>query len=1596
MEHEDRLFELKETIANQGKLLKHSSTNESLRRRCSDLILQGTQSLLLSWEKSSSIKPLPCGLIRQVFSLLLLELGPGDAQVRSWLLLTLCQLESTDGRQLLLDALPWFMTADIKQKEENTKIVLSVFRDVLVKDPKALLPIISCLSSLPLSENGRVEAWNVALASLPTVDEIDLPALVQSFLRNVTGVVDAAKALQAIREETHLLEKSDEANGMDQIPLVSLAILNSLLDRAKGRIICEAYIDILQKVTRQVCKEPMPSHNYNESLLPFTCVDMMVLLSLYLDSEFKSTIEAVIDSLVCNGAFPFPCIETVSTMIVQRHKFGEPISVLQERLLPSLQALVIFLLLAPIRINNLTITALGDTRDLILSLHRRQDRDRQEELLRCIFKLSDELSQVLSDGIYDQTRRLRIRNRRLLKQKQERLILTTEVIHEILVKISNKFPSTLSRFKNQLMERLTTESEVSIDATEKVSEILANLTEASSSGQAGIDSTDLMMLLQKLLFTSSFRQKNANLSPNDNDINIARIIRGFILAKQLIMRPSLSASDKECLYMWIQQLLHPSNRRTVHPLIGSLGLKFLLTWKQLHGDQEASLSLFSTVRMLVANTGLVQLLSHFLQHKKNETRTVRVYCKMPSFYLPPVSDVMNRVREKKRELVLCIDSFLRIRGISRPQCWLAELQWIFELVDTYLELGRNESRYTRNGHLHTIQPRKLTGWTPDGWLEASLELPALSLSLGNQVGDSEKFLSLFETFTFDLKNSHSRSTKDATKELIATLLKYDDGLELKSFLNGLLRFSCGVAFGAGLSIAILQNAHRHFESNADFDIKERKLTQYQLLKIFDLKKKLQLISAVLDVVSDELYRFAIAEPMCGHGKTKIFEYEGNFELSASVDADDDHAGERYRSPQLLQLKDDVDAGVKSVDTMNGFLFRSNTYRIGHDVLYRSLTQGHDDDTIDSFLHCKEPSSEASHSANLIIELRLHVLKQLHQMVEPKSLETALNTAITFVPSERTCSQIMQAASRLSLVLPKYRREHFNRGIEQELTQLAFLMAAYLLWCQDLLIQQQNTFLNAFAKHFVTSLDDTAKSAMYDGSEHRNVQEQTGQKLLFHLHICDDQLTANIFLDMLGVLSLQNSELVEHTTIACWRALHTVYTVQSQDDENHLPHVFLVVTDSLMRKNAYENTTAKLPTQALLAFIVRASSNSSKEYLENASTRNTLLILWALLTQPTCFEGGEFELLSKLTDELERFLFPNESRQGKEVKKAKVTFKSSLPGLSDSTLGFFFDMFLNLSVATFAITSPVNAENGEGRKEPYRKILTCLRLFSRLLDIFSVCSHRLPRRLGALMINSCHQVLNLCHFHIIGCVNWRNKQPLLTTAERKVGTHDAGSIHYIEDLLKEITASGVGRIMLFCEKIRTSSLTGRVATTIDGAHLETEKEIYSARLKRIAALLQSAERAMGRIRAVASAHNLVPPRVEYKQVSTAVSSGQGKSAKVDSNDKGFHEISWETLNDTPAKQAYSMKKKRRVSTLLMEKDVCNAEEKSWQMKTNGVQGATLLVESDDELLETGSDHQSRGDNFSDGFGVSGEWFDKKLSENDDDSLELESNSLFDVS
>jgi len=1594
MDHEERLTELKEIVASQGKLLKLPSVNEGLRRRCSALLLQATHTFLISWEKSSTKNELPNGLILQVFSLLVSQLGPGDSQVRTWLLTTLPELESTDGRQLLLDVLPWFMEFDLKQKEEATEAILLVFREILVKDPKILLPVIGCLSSLPLSERGHAEAWNVALASLPVADETDLPVLVKSLLCNVTDDTNATKALHAIREETRLLEDSGDDCGRDQIPLVSLVVVNALKDRNNGRLLSETYTAILQQVSLNARKVPKPHPRQNEKQASFCLLDMMVLLNLYHEPTFKFTISKVIDELIFIDKFPFQCMESLLNLTIHCDKRGQQTTVIQDCISLPLQSFALFLILSPARVSPLSASMLVETRHFVTGLHRRLDRDRQEELVRSMLYLSNESSQVLSnrrDGLINKDR---TRRRGNLHQNHGNLLVTIETVHHILMEIGKSSPASLSKFKYFLMELLTTESDVSTLVTKHVCELLAILMEPVHFSQNGIDSTELMILLQKLLFMSSFRQK-MNLSGNDDGRNIARIIRGLILANELVKSSSLSSTDKECMHQWIEQLLLPSNRRTVCPSLGRQGLQFLLSWKQVHDNHDSYKSVFNTIRMIMANTGLVQLLSHYSQTRADRKKSVLVYSRLPGFF-SSACEGNNNHKRKTRELVLCIDTFLRFRGTSSPKSWLTEVTWIFDLVNAYLELGRNESANAHTLLSGNIPKRKSVGWTPDGWLEASIELPSLLFILSNLNEDNEGNSVVLEAFNFDLNDLHKAIDKKATKEMVEILLKSKNGCNLEKIGDGFLRFAAGVALAAGLSIAVLKNAHGHFET-AGYGERGKKLVQYQVMKILDLEMKAILVVDILVSISDALSRSVKTEASTDNGKSRPLENNGDPD-SLELPVKFHPKGAGVLSPQFQKLRDDIDAAVTSLNTIIDFLFHSKDSLMGHQILYDSLSHTNDDLVMNLFLSHNILPVELRLSANMVIEVRLRVLRHLCQNLgrNLKRQILDLNCSIgtrSLMPSDDIFARIMNTAAHLSMKLPAFRREHYTDGLDIEFSKLAALHATYLSMFREHFIHHREKCVGQFAQHFAAedNIEDITLDVVL-------VQHQAVQSLLFHLHSCDDQFTAMIFVDVLGLLALKDGSLVDLACDICWRALHTVFTVQSDDHLNQLPYTFLFATKTLLddRDKAEVSKVNHLAKHAIISSVARASTNSSKDYKENSVMGRWLLLLWALMIQPTCTEGRACSFISKLINELDRLLLSTSESNGKEQGKSEKGGKNHvllIPGLSSSALGFFVDVIANITVATLAIVPPANWNNGDESPEPFQHFLSYLRHFGRVLDLFRKYTKAFPRRSVVRILNSCQLILNLCQYHVIRCVEWRNMQPILTPAERRIGKYDPGSIKHLDCLLKQVAANGVGRITSFCDWARVGWRSSRavVEGNVSGPD-DINAWLYASHYKKFSALMHSTEKAMISLRSIALAHNLLPPTSEY-EFSASSDSMEEMTPKSDDTDDGFHEISWESMCAISTLQKRPKKKKRRVTPVLLEVDVgAMRTEFLIARKKTPLQDNTLIIKSDKEIIEGVVDDDSSGDSLGD-FEVSGGWGEIELSGSDDGSLTLENNTLF---
>lgn len=855
----DRLaLEFRESVDSNVRLLQIPTAREDVRRDCATHILHAVVSFLRSWDQLEDTSHFPSGIVREAFSTLLSEVGPGDAQVRATLLETISCLFVTESRQALLDALPWTMPVDAKELEGATRHVLETLRAILMEDSDALLPVLGCLSLLPLSEKGRAEAWNVALASLPIVSEADLPVLARTLLCHVTNEEGAARALRELRTEFKLVESADNEEDGDPIPLIAHVLLGAFRDDGNGKMLTKAYLDILRSVPTQ-----------DEGAV-FLVLDVIAILAFYNNPDVKSDVESMLDTWIQIKLFPFATFHLLLKVMCHSHRPGEPASVLNDRLVPSLLSLGIFLLLAPVRIGT-NVGRSADVHKFLVELHHSIDRDHQDEFVRCLLHLSDETSRYSVESTNIGKKRPLVRSRKQTGKasKYQGLGMTADSVHSILQDLAQTARSSVARFKHILVQRLTyVPTNSSVDdrrSTKQLCAILTCLVEpmvAESGSGIGIDASEVMILLQKLLFTASYSADKRS-THGESMGDVSRVICGLILATELVQSEVLNVGDRECIHQWVHRILLPSTRRTVDPEVGIYGLKFLSawsTWRQrvraddisgLSVHNEQTIDMFHNVKMILANTGLIQMLAPYLESRKNPNEVTLGYTKIPSSFLIYSIPLEKR---NKRDMVFCVNSFLRTSAMQSR--WDQMVKWVYDLVDTYLTMGRESTNPNA-----TTKTKGRTKWLPDGWLKASIELPNLNLVIEKasvKTKTSTELLSR-QLCAHDITFESVSFSKSACSEVASALCNEKTIDKVKGNIESVLRVTLSFILSIGLSAAVLRNTNAHLlslggaeacattkldtgsspdEAGSSRRIHEIvKLMQYQVMKLYDLKMK---------------------------------------------------------------------------------------------------------------------------------------------------------------------------------------------------------------------------------------------------------------------------------------------------------------------------------------------------------------------------------------------------------------------------------------------------------------------------------------------------------------------------------------------------------------------------------------------------------------------------------------------------------------------------------------------------------------------------------------------------------------------------------------
>ena len=540
----------------------------------------------------------------------------------------------------------------------------------------------------------------------------------------------------------------------------------------------------------------------------------------------------------------------------------------------------------------------------------------------------------------------------------------------------------------------------------------------------------------------------------------------------------------------------------------------------------------------------------------------------------------------------------------------------------------------------------------------------------------------------------------------------------------------------------------------------------------------------------------------------------------------------------------------------------------------------------------------------------------------------------------------------------------------------------------------------------------------DGS----VIDFTFNTFLDHLRICEDEATALELLDILSILSSGSFALTERALEACWRALHTVYTISHRavfgSKCNDLPRAFEV-------SSSFPGRT-QMVQRILTATIVKTVASEIKNSQDSAMLRHGVLLLWGLTAQsPSKTVYLSLDYLSKLTTELVEFLDgidcssslltsgdkPAQEKRERSQRLERRTKRdrphlSSITGLTLASFDSLFELLLHAAIASFAVSPHARTTeqrfDAKAGKSPFQHHHDMIQLISRILDVYISYFHLFPRRMLSIVLGACKHLLSTCLFQVEECVQWRNARPILSVEQKRAGVHDFGSIKFLEQLLQTFATWGAGKVMSVCQMIRQLSSP---SVESNGDEDEDFLAILPQNDKRFTTLMLAAQKTMDTLRDVASVHNLVPPKSDVVSLEKLSSEqAEKKGVAADDMDKGYHVLDWNesVLVENEEDRAKPKKKRRRVIPFLVSNRAqgVGTPESTDDIESRSRKRHPVIEEDECKSDDNGESQSARDDasqRSSDAFGVSGKWGDDKSDDAEEESssgsLELEVTNIF---
>eukprot|EP00980_Cylindrotheca_fusiformis_P024387 scaffold11809_cov128-Cylindrotheca_fusiformis.AAC.26 len=1520
------------------------SAEEQCLQQCSDVvgrrsfsigILEAVGSFLVSWSELEDTSGMPDAFIRKVLLNVIQVLGVGAPQLRDSLWNTFqSSWHAPECCEMVLQFLP--ATILPQTDKEDKERFLQLLKQVFDEDSRLVSPILDCLSTM--CKSGGLEKRHVfqfAYDKLPKEHESRIHLVIKTLVEHISNDRNAKAAVEAVRTEMRSIE---DTGSPARYIVPTCKLLIEAWNQGEDELFFNIYMTVLGGL----------GNNGMEDRLGV--VDVVVLLLSTRKVKIRHTTQIVMEWILSGSHLKS---ETISLFLCD-----EVWGSIGEELAEDLISISCILLTAPIRnpenidiaaawsfikhFMNCVFVAIGDS------------NESSRRLVTSMLLLTDEL--VL--GVNTATKTI------VGAATENSGVGEAEVFHgasseifDILSTNANQIPRTLARFKDRLFHQLLTtrSSRLHTDFTlRRLCALICNLEAATNDDGYSFETLPSVTALQRLLFSPP------SVFPSDRRHSIDRIRHGFLLAREILSHSRLQGTPS-VYYTWrmLKSVLLPQNKKMIEPSIGLEGLEVARILSSNSSDTSLKHDVFQTTTHILSNTRLIHYVSEY--NERQRKHVAQAYTKRDEFFKS------ENENHKKRKMIFCFDAFLRDPTLVEPSEWRKVNQWIFNLVDTYLAIGRQTELY-----------RGQRRWSPRPWVEAAIEyhiFDGRAQTLRN--ARQKRFFDLLHKEIGCSDVSSPRISPNVREREIYDLSRVlANDRDLEQIMRSMFRLALTLIISLAMTAAILNNAHEqckdalHGREGNEATGTEKwasSLIHFQLAKLYDIRRKCNILDKVLRSMGLLKRKRAKRAGRRTTNEKRVLDEESVQKTSAVLSS-------------LAELRAILSAYFSKSDFVRS--------EILWDVAVDSV---HDSTLVELINRIVSSSTKSDDEEGVplrsIIALKSKVLKHLSSQTSFLAERSALGLAgdeTEYLASLRPkLARCLRLCSHLSLQLPNLRgaieESDSNESADSirisVVESLSVLAAAYFRLSSNVMILVLEAQVKSRDQTMMTlpnflNLYSAILGAKEPLGEGVDFEKEMGSTNLIsfqvleaavqsHLKICCDASIASELLETLSIFSIRLGGLAVSAMVeVSWNGLHTDYPDHEAQVVLSSPYSFRRATLSLLsllNGTPSDSIKAEQVVQKAIARMSVAKSKSGKSsFLIHGMLRH-----WGLLAlSPTCFSSFDDHLrrlLSNVKDFLSDVAKPAtstdcRSRRGessdedgdylppqfrREVKPTLLK-TSKVCGLNASSFSAYFDTLMQMTIAATSIFFLTQEADPNDTSHPFQRLTSFIEIFGSLVMLCAEKLYVFPSKTLPAILGSSKHMLDVTSYQMQRCIEWRNSQPVILFHEIHAGKDDAASTQHLEDLVDSIGTHIVRRVDYLCTALR--SVTG------ESRHVE-----HQSRLK---SLVTRNDQLKAELVKIATAHSISQP----------------------SFDLGLQ-----------ASEANRSRKRQRIEGISQKGQISSAQfshQHGRDLKNpTETQPAPLTVEGQSYSSEASFGDYDSSSNFSDSFGASGEWGNAS----DDDSV-----------